>query len=117
VVLRDLDQRADVLWETGATPRWRADRDECGAGCSDRRGQVGRDIQPLGLDVGRHQRIQPRLKDRDVAAVQTSILPASLSTHLTLWPKSAKQAPDTSPTWPVPNHGDAHENNPSLIAP
>jgi hypothetical protein len=31
-------------------------------------------------------------------ASSASTLPASLSTHVTSWPKSAKQAPETSPT-------------------
>ena len=35
-------------------------------------------------------------------ARRRSILAASLSMQVTKWPKSAKQAPDTSPTYPVP---------------
>src|SRR5215469_15635367 len=38
------------------------------------------------------------ISPRDNAA----ILSASLSTQVTWWPKWAKQAPDTSPTYPVP---------------
>ena len=81
-----------------AAPRRRADRDEHGVGFGDRRGQFGGEIQPLCLDVGRHQRVEPGLENRDLASLQAAILPASLSTQVTWWPKSAKQAPDTSPT-------------------
>ena len=53
-----------------AAPRRRADRDEHRVGVRDRRGQVGGEIQPLGLDVGRHQRVEPGLEDRHLAAPQ-----------------------------------------------
>jgi len=42
--------------------------------------------------------VEPGLEDRDLAPVQRRNLLSSLSTQVTWWPKSAKQAPETSPT-------------------
>ena len=61
-------------------------------------GKIGREGQPPALGIGLDQRLEPRLPDRHHAGVQPVDLAASLSTQQTRWPKSAKQAPETSPT-------------------
>ena len=81
-----------------AAPRRRADRDEHRVGLGDRRGEVGGEIEPPGFHIGGDQRVESGLEDRDLAAAKAAILSPSLSTQVTWWPKSAKQAPDTSPT-------------------
>ena len=53
-----------------AAPRRRADRDEHGVGPGDRRLQLGRETQPAGRDVARHQLVEAGLVDRDLAAPQ-----------------------------------------------
>ena len=57
------------------------------------------ETQPLGGDIAVNQFFQAGLVDRHLAGAEaTSILRASLSTQITLWPTSAKQAPVTRPT-------------------
>jgi hypothetical protein len=54
------------------------------------------------LGIFRDEIVEPGVEDGDVPLRNASILDASLSTQVTTWPKSAKHAPDTSPTYPVP---------------
>src|SRR4051794_26776518 len=53
-----------------AAPRGRADRDEDGVGAIDRLGEVGREGEPAGPDVGLDQLVEPRLEDRDLSALE-----------------------------------------------
>jgi hypothetical protein len=76
----------------------RADRDEHRVRAGDGLVQVGAEGQPSRTRVVGDQLVEARLVDRHLALAQPSILAASLSTQTTSWPKSAKQAPDTSPT-------------------
>jgi hypothetical protein len=61
-----------------AAPRRRADRDEHRIGLGDRRGEVGGKIQAPGLCVGRDQRVEARLENRDFAPAQAFDLVAVL---------------------------------------
>jgi hypothetical protein len=53
-------------------------------------------VQPLG--VAREQLLEAGLVDRDLAARSRSIFSASMSTHQTSLPSSAKPAAVTRPT-------------------
>ena len=53
-----------------AAPRGGADRDKHRIGPLDRQQKLGRKSQPRCRRVGRHQRIEPRLVDRHLAAPQ-----------------------------------------------
>jgi hypothetical protein len=53
-----------------AAPRRRADGDEDDVGLADRAGKFGGEGEPARLDVLRHQRLEARFEDRDLAAVQ-----------------------------------------------
>ena len=82
-----------------AAPRRGADRDEHRVGAGDRAFQIGREAEPPGRGVARHQLVEPGLvrsgsRRRDSRA----ILPASLSTQVTDTPNSEKHAPETRPT-------------------
>ena len=92
-----------------AAPRRRADRDEHGVGFRDRRGQVGGEIQPLGLDVGRHQRIEPGLEDRDLASAQGFDLAGILVHAGDLVAEIGKAGAGYQPHIARANHGDSHE--------
>ena len=72
--LRDLFRGGIDIGEIGMTvaaARRRADRDEDSIGIRDRLGQIGGELQPLGLHVGRDQLVEPGLVDRDLAAMKS----------------------------------------------
>ena len=81
-----------------AAPRRRADRDEHRLGALDALGDVGGERRGGRRDVAGHELVEARLEYRDLAALQRGDLVCSLSTQVTVWPKSAKHAPETSPT-------------------
>ena len=83
-----------------AAARGRADGDEDGVGVlAPLRRQVGGEGQAAFPDVVRDEIVEARLEDRHLAGLAAlSIFAGSLSTQVTSWPKSAKQAPDTRPT-------------------
>ncbi|MHC2678846.1 hypothetical protein ACVJDU_000410 [Bradyrhizobium diazoefficiens] len=71
--LRDLFRGGVDVGQIGVAvtaARRRADRDEDGIGVRDRLRQVGGEVEPLGLDVGRDQLVEPGLVDRDLAAME-----------------------------------------------
>jgi hypothetical protein len=51
-------------------PRRRRDRDEDDLGVRHAGGEVGREAEPAGLDVGSHEFLEPRLVDRDATGLQ-----------------------------------------------
>ena len=61
-------------------------------------GKLGREGQPLLVHIAGDDLVEARLVDRHLARSRASILAGSLSMQVTTWPKSAKQAPVTSPT-------------------
>ena len=64
--------------------------------------QVGGEVQTARVDVARHDGLEARLVDRHLAARSISIFGGTLSTQVTSMPNSARHAPVTSPTYPVP---------------
>ena len=65
--------------------------------------QVGRERQPLFVLVAPNHLLEARLVDRHLARRRSiAIFDSSLSTHTTVFPFSARQAPRTRPTYPVP---------------
>ena len=92
-----------------AAPRRRADRDEHRIGLGDRRGQVGGEIEPLGLDVGGDQRIEPGLEDRDLAATQRCDLVGILVDAGDLVAEIRKAGAGNQPHIARANHGNSHE--------
>jgi len=66
-----------------AAPRRRADGDKYRVGLGDRRGKVRGKIQTPGLYIGRNQRIEAGLENRNFPRRKASILPPSLSTQVT----------------------------------
>ena len=81
----------------------RADGDEHDVGPLDGVGQAGGEAQPLFGAVAPDELFEPGLVDRESCPGSAPrILAASLSTQMTALPVSAKQAPTTSPTYPVP---------------
>ena len=91
-----------------AAPRRRADRDEHGVGFGDRRGQVGGETQPPGLDVRRHQRIEPGLENRNLASQQRVDLAGILVHAGDLVAEIGKAGAGHQPHIARANHGDAH---------
>ena len=115
---RDLARGGVDVGQVGmaiAAPRRRADRDEHGIGFGDRRGQVGGEIQPLGLDVGRHQRVEPGFEDRDFASPQRCDLAGILVDAGDLVTEIRKAGAGHQPHIARANHGNSHENNPCLM--
>ena len=98
-----------------AAPRRGADRDEHSVGFRDRRGQVGGEIKPLGLDVRRHQLIEPGFENRDFASAQRFDLAGILVHAGDLVAEIGKAGPGYQPHIARANHGDSHENNPYLM--
>ena len=94
--------RAEDVGQVGmavAAARRRADGDEDRLGARDRLGQIGGEGQPArARRCARPARRGPARRSASRRACSASILPASLSTQITSWPKSEKQAPDTRPT-------------------
>ena len=65
------DGHADLSYvHAAAAARRRADGDEHRIGGADRLGPVQGERQPAALHIGRHQIVQTRLEDRDLAALQ-----------------------------------------------
>ena len=98
-----------------AAPRRRADSDEHRVGFSYRAGQIGGEIQPLGLDVGRHQVIEPGFENRDLASAQGFDLAGILVHAGDLVAEIGKAGAGYQPHIARANHGDSHENNPYLM--
>jgi hypothetical protein len=101
----DLGGGGENIGEVGmavAAPRRGADRDEHRIRPRYRRREVGRKAQPPGRRVARHQLVEPRLVNRNVAAQQPLDLAGILVDAGHQHPNSEKQAPDTNPTYPVP---------------
>ena len=92
-----------------AATRRGSDRDEDGVGFCDRRGQVGSEIQPLGLDVGRDQRVEPGFEDRDFTSVQGFDLTGVLVHAGDLVTEIRKAGAGYQPHIARANHGDPHE--------
>ena len=92
-----------------AAPGRRADRNEHRIRLGHRRGQIGGEIEPPRLHIGRDHRIEARLENRDLAPAQAAILSPSLSTQVTWWPKSAKARAGNQPHIARANHGDPHK--------
>jgi hypothetical protein len=72
-----------------AATRRRADGDENDLGVGDSRRDGDRELEPPVAGV---------LGDEISPRPRAAILSASWSTQVTSWPKSANEAPDTSPT-------------------
>ena len=92
-----------------AAPRRRADRDEHRIGFGDRRGQIGGEIQPPGLDVGGDQRVEPGLEDRDLAAVQGCDLAGILVHAGDVVAEIRKAGAGHQPHIARADHGNSHE--------
>ena len=66
---------------------------------ADRGWQVGRERQALFVPVADDHLLEPRLVDGHLARLRSVLIfDSSLSTHATVFPFSARQAPRTSPT-------------------
>ena len=89
-----------------AAPRRRADRNEHRVGLRHRPGQVGGEIQPPGLDIGGHQRVEPRLEDRDFAPAQGFDLAGILVHAGDLVAEIRKTGAGYQPHIARANHGD-----------
>ena len=97
---RDLPHRLVDVGQIGVTvaaARRCADSDEDRLRVGDRP-KVRRRIQAGPAGRSADQLGKPRLEDRNLAALERCDPAASLSTQVTWWPKSARQAPDTRPT-------------------
>ena len=92
-----------------AAPRRRADGDEDRIGAGDRRGEVGGEIEPPGLDVGRHQIIEAGLEDRDFAAAQRRDLVGVLVDARDLVTEIGEAGAGDQPYIARANHGNPHE--------
>ena len=98
-----------------AAPRRRADRDEHRIGLGDRRRQIGGEVEPPGLDVGGHQRVEPGLEDRDLAAVQRRDLVGVLVDAGDLVAEIRKAGAGHQPHIARANHGNPHETTCSVM--
>ena len=92
-----------------AAPRRRADRDENRVGFRDRRGQIGGKIQPAGLHIGRHQRIEAGLENRDFAPAQGCDLAGVLVDAGDLVAEIRKAGAGYQPHIARANHGNPHK--------
>lgn len=81
-----------------AAARRRADGDEHRIGLAHGPRQFGGEGEAPRLDVAGDEVVEAGLEDQDLASRSAAILSAALSTQVTTWPKSAKQAPETRPT-------------------
>ena len=81
-----------------AAPRRRADRDEHYVGALDRGADFRREGKPPHFGILGDERFEVRLEDRYFAALEIRDLAFILVDADDLWPKSARQAPETSPT-------------------
>jgi hypothetical protein len=93
---------------TVAAPRRRADRDEHRIRSGHRRPELGREGQPTGRHVGRHQGLQPGLVNRQLAAPQPGDLRRIPVDAEHLDPKLRKTRPRYQTHIPRPDHRDAH---------
>ena len=98
-----------------AAPRRRADRNEHRIGLGDRRGQIGREIEPAGLHVGGDQRIEAGLEDRDFAAAQRRDLVAILVDAGDVVAEIRKAGAGHQPHIARADHGDTHLANLSIM--
>ena len=98
-----------------AAPRRRADRDEHRIGLGDRRGQIGGEIQPPGLHIGGHQRIEARLENRDFAPAQGCDLVAVLVHAGDLVAEIREAGAGHQPHIARANHGNPHLQNLSIM--
>src|SRR5712671_6418771 len=99
-----------------AAPRRGTDRDEYRVGLRDGRLEVGSEIQPIRLRIGGHQRIEPGLKNRNLAAAKRSDLVAILVHAGHLMPEIRKTGAGHQPHIARANHGDPHETTcPSMV--
>ena len=94
---------------TVAAPRRGADRDKDRIGLADRRGEIGGKVQPAGLYVGGHQRIEAGLENRDFAAAQGGDLVAVLVHAGDLVAEIGKAGAGHQPHIARANHGNPHE--------
>ena len=94
--------------------RRRADGDEDRIGAGDRRGEVGGEIEPPCLDVGRHQIVEAGLEDRDFATAQGRDLVAVLVHASDLVTEIGEAGAGYQPHIARANHGDAH-NSPAFM--
>ena len=92
-----------------AAPRRRADRDEDRIGLGDRRGEIGGEIEPPGLHVGGHQRIEPGLENRDFAAAQARDLVGVLVHAGDLVAEIREAGAGNQPHIARADHGNTHE--------
>jgi hypothetical protein len=108
---RDLARGGVDVAEIGmaiAAPRRRSDRDEDGVSFRHRRLQVGRKAQAPRLHIGRHQRIEPGLKNRNLAAQQGRDLVAVLVHAGDLMAEIGKTGAGHQPHIARANHGNPH---------
>ena len=108
----DLARRGVDVGQIGMTvaaPRRRADRDEHRIGLGDRGGKIGGEIQPAGLHIGRHQRIEAGLENRDLAAAQAGDLVAVLVHAGDLVAEIREAGAGHQPHIARADHGNAHE--------
>ena len=100
---------------TIAAPRRRSDRDEYGIGLGDRLLEISGEIEPLCLDVGRHQRIEPGLENRHLAAAKGCDLARILVHAGDLVAEIRKAGARHQPHIARANHGNSHNNDPYLM--
>ena len=98
-----------------AAPRRRADRDEHRIGLRHRSGKLGGEIEPLVLHIGRDQRIEPGLEDRDLAALEGLDLADILVHAGDVVAEIRKTRPRHQPDIARANHGNPHGNPLSMV--
>ncbi len=72
-------------------------------------GQVGGEIEPAGLDVGGHQRVEARLEDRDFAAAERGDLAGVLVHAGDVVAEIRKAGAGDQPHIARANHGNPHK--------
>src|ERR1700730_10194130 len=93
-----------------AAPRRRADGDEHRLGAGHRRRQIGSEKEPPRRHIGRHQRPQPGLENRHLAALQPGNLRRVLVDAGDRRPKLRKTRPRDQTHIPGPDHRYPHPN-------
>ena len=86
-----------------------ADGDEHHLGAAHRLGQVAGEAQPAGADIARHQILQPRLIDRDLAAQQPFDLRLVIVDAHDRMAEFGKTGARHEPDIARADHRDAHE--------
>ena len=92
-----------------AAPRRRADRDEHRISLGNRRGKIGREIQPPGFGIGRDQRVEAGFENRDLATAQGCDLVAVLVDAGDLMAEIGEAGAGHQPHIARANHGNSHE--------